>query len=75
MISSTRVTNRIQFASKNRGETETSHILEGGLDDDEDEIVIKTLKKALKFYASLQGEDGSWPADYGGPLFLLPGLV
>ncbi|CAI9285435.1 unnamed protein product [Lactuca saligna] len=66
---------RFQFASKNRGETETSHILEGGLDDDEDEVVIKTLKKALKFYASLQGEDGSWPADYGGPLFLLPGLI
>ncbi|CAH1426798.1 unnamed protein product [Lactuca virosa] len=65
---------RFQFASKNRGETETSHILEEGQDDDEDEV-IKTLKKALKFYARLQGEDGSWPADYGGPLFLLPGLI
>ncbi|PWA92388.1 squalene cyclase [Artemisia annua] len=43
---------------------------------DDDEVVVKaSLKKALRFYSTLQGEDGSWPADYGGPLFLLPGLV
>jgi lanosterol synthase len=29
----------------------------------------------MKFYAKLQAEDGHWPGDYGGPLFLLPGLV
>nr|KAG5686211.1 hypothetical protein BaRGS_005556 [Batillaria attramentaria] len=29
----------------------------------------------MKFYSQLQAEDGHWAGDYGGPLFLLPGLV
>lgn len=31
--------------------------------------------KGLNFYQCLQMEDGHWPGDYGGPLFLLPGLI
>ncbi|XP_045857691.1 lanosterol synthase [Meles meles] len=27
------------------------------------------------FYVGLQAEDGHWAGDYGGPLFLLPGLL
>lgn len=27
----------------------------------------------MRFYATLQAEDGHWAGDYGGPLFLLPG--
>ncbi|XP_055874418.1 lanosterol synthase-like isoform X1 [Biomphalaria glabrata] len=29
----------------------------------------------MKFYSKLQAEDGHWAGDYGGPLFLTPGLV
>ncbi|XP_050388661.2 lanosterol synthase isoform X1 [Patella vulgata] len=29
----------------------------------------------MKFYSKLQAEDGHWAGDYGGPLFLMPGLV
>ncbi|XP_055494164.1 lanosterol synthase [Leucoraja erinacea] len=29
----------------------------------------------MTFYAQLQAEDGHWAGDYGGPLFLLPGLL
>ncbi|XP_013417878.1 lanosterol synthase-like [Lingula anatina] len=29
----------------------------------------------IKFYSKLQAEDGHWAGDYGGPLFLMPGLV
>ncbi|XP_059823406.1 lanosterol synthase isoform X2 [Hypanus sabinus] len=29
----------------------------------------------VQFYAKLQAEDGHWAGDYGGPLFLLPGLL
>ncbi|XP_020034252.1 lanosterol synthase isoform X1 [Castor canadensis] len=29
----------------------------------------------VTFYAELQAEDGHWAGDYGGPLFLLPGLL
>ncbi|XP_061858748.1 lanosterol synthase [Colius striatus] len=31
--------------------------------------------KGMRFYAALQAEDGHWAGDYGGPLFLLPGLL
>ncbi|XWS73368.1 hypothetical protein CRYUN_Cryun02cG0122100 [Craigia yunnanensis] len=40
-----------------------------------DEMVRTTLRRSLRFYSSLQAQDGFWPGDYGGPLFLLPGLV
>ncbi|KAE8580644.1 hypothetical protein XENTR_v10024495 [Xenopus tropicalis] len=29
----------------------------------------------ITFYSALQAEDGHWAGDYGGPLFLLPGLL
>uniref|UniRef100_A0A3B3CQ52 Lanosterol synthase (2,3-oxidosqualene-lanosterol cyclase) n=1 Tax=Oryzias melastigma TaxID=30732 RepID=A0A3B3CQ52_ORYME len=29
----------------------------------------------MHFYSLLQAEDGHWGGDYGGPLFLLPGLL
>lgn len=29
----------------------------------------------VNFYQNLQADEGSWPGDYGGPQFLLPGLV
>jgi lanosterol synthase len=35
----------------------------------------ESFKKALKFFTLLQTDDGHWANDYGGPLFLLPGLI
>jgi squalene/oxidosqualene cyclase-like protein len=37
--------------------------------------VEDALQQAMHFYSSIQTEDGNWTGDYGGPLFLLPGLV
>ena len=31
--------------------------------------------KAMQFYQMIQCEDGHWGGDYGGPMFLMPGLV
>jgi cycloartenol synthase len=31
--------------------------------------------KGLFFYQTLQCDDGHWAGDYGGPMFLMPGLV
>jgi squalene/oxidosqualene cyclase-like protein len=31
--------------------------------------------KGISFYQMLQCDDGHWAGDYGGPMFLLPGLV
>ncbi|KAK2969244.1 hypothetical protein RJ640_003478 [Escallonia rubra] len=39
------------------------------------EAVETTLRRGLRFYSTIQAEDGHWPGDYAGPLFLLPGLV
>lgn len=37
--------------------------------------VKESAKKAGHFYSMLQCDDGHWAADYGGPHFLMPGLV
>lgn len=37
--------------------------------------VKESLKKAAHFYSMLQTEDGHWAGDYGGPHFLMPGLI
>lgn len=37
--------------------------------------VHAALRNGASFYESLQAEDGHWPGDYGGPMFLMPGLV
>ncbi|VVB14235.1 unnamed protein product [Arabis nemorensis] len=39
------------------------------------EVVNVTLRRSLRFYSTLQSQDGFWPADCGGPLFLVPALT
>lgn len=36
---------------------------------------FRTAYKGIHFYKSLQAAEGHWPGDYGGPMFLLPGLI
>ena len=33
------------------------------------------VRSGIYFYQTLQTDEGSWPGDYGGPMFLLPGLI
>lgn len=40
-----------------------------------EELVTTTIRRAISFYSTIQAHDGHWPGDYGGPLFLIPGLV
>ena len=35
----------------------------------------QAAREAIKFYSTLQTEDGHWAGDYGGPMFLLPGIL
>lgn len=37
--------------------------------------VTEAIHKGVHFYSMLQTEDGHWSGDYGGPHFLLPGLI
>ncbi|GJP77609.1 hypothetical protein CLOP_g7972 [Closterium sp. NIES-67] len=41
----------------------------------DENAVDVTLKRAVRFYETIQAEDGHWAGDYGGPLFLMPGLL
>lgn len=36
---------------------------------------LSAAKNGYTFYKNLQAHDGHWPGEYGGPMFLLPGLV
>ncbi|KAK4684411.1 hypothetical protein P7C73_g5763, partial [Tremellales sp. Uapishka_1] len=36
---------------------------------------LESARNGLRFYKNLQAEDGHFPSEYGGPLFLIPGLV
>lgn len=37
--------------------------------------VANHLKGAISFYECLQQDDGHFPGDYGGPMFLFPGML
>jgi len=41
----------------------------------EPKTVRDATKKAVHFYSMLQTQDGHWTGDYGGPHFLMPGLI
>ncbi|KAH7890717.1 terpenoid cyclases/protein prenyltransferase alpha-alpha toroid [Phlebopus sp. FC_14] len=36
---------------------------------------VEAAQNGYTFYKYLQSHDGHWPGEYGGPMFLLPGLV
>ncbi|KAI6112730.1 terpenoid cyclases/protein prenyltransferase alpha-alpha toroid [Pisolithus sp. B1] len=36
---------------------------------------LEAARNGFTFYKHLQSHDGHWPGEYGGPMFLLPGLV
>ncbi|CAK9181642.1 unnamed protein product [Ilex paraguariensis] len=66
---------RIQFGKENPCELQLPQMKVGSEAEITEETAATTLRRALRFYSTLQAEDGHWPGDYGGPLFLLPGLL
>jgi cycloartenol synthase len=40
-----------------------------------EEVVNDSLRAGIGYYQSVQSEQGLWPGDYGGPMFLMPGLL
>ncbi len=43
--------------------------------DQKEQLLIDGLMKGMGYFSQLQSKEGHWPGDYGGPLFLLPGLL
>lgn len=41
----------------------------------DEQRVAEHLRGAISFYEGLQCEDGHWAGDYGGPMFLFPGVL
>ena len=36
---------------------------------------LESARNGYEYYKHLQAHDGHWPGEYGGPMFLIPGLV
>ncbi|XP_059453133.1 cycloartenol synthase 2 isoform X2 [Corylus avellana] len=66
---------RIQFAKENPRGAVLPQVKVNETDDVTEEMVTRTLRRAISFHSTLQAHDGHWSGDYGGPMFLMPGLV
>ena len=64
---------RMQSADKRRGIVRPPKVAKGKQPTDEQ--CKESAQAALLFYETLQQDDGHWPGDYGGPMFLMPGLI
>lgn len=47
----------------------------GGIKEDLAREARGAAARGFNYFSALQDDDGHWPADYGGPMFLMPGLV
>ncbi|CAH2034328.1 unnamed protein product [Thlaspi arvense] len=65
---------RLQFSRENLNSSVLPQVKVEDGDDLTDKMVESTLKRGVDFYSTIQAHDGHWPGDYGGPMFLLPGL-
>ncbi|KAL8495113.1 hypothetical protein ACS0TY_019326 [Phlomoides rotata] len=66
---------RLQLSKEIPATTDIPQVKVKDVEDITEEKVTNTLRRAISFHSTLQAKDGHWPGDYGGPMFLLPGLV
>lgn len=66
---------RLQFSKEKPSTTVLPQVKVKETEIITDEQVANTLRRAVSFHSTLQAHDGHWPGDYGGPMFLMPGLV
>ncbi|KAJ0984426.1 hypothetical protein J5N97_002782 [Dioscorea zingiberensis] len=66
---------RLQFAKENPLELTLPQVKVRDDEDVTEEAVTTTVRRAISRHSTLQAHDGHWPGDYGGPMFLMPGLV
>ncbi|VAI40332.1 unnamed protein product [Triticum turgidum subsp. durum] len=66
---------RMQLAKANPQKVDLPVVKLGEHEDVTEEATWSSLKRAVSRVCNLQAHDGHWPADYGGLLFILPGLI
>ncbi|KAK6941205.1 Squalene cyclase, N-terminal [Dillenia turbinata] len=66
---------RIQFAKENPLGKILPPVKVKDTEEITEEAITNTLRRAISFYSTIQAHDGHWPGDYGGPMFLMPGLI
>ncbi|KAG7945107.1 hypothetical protein I3843_15G136300 [Carya illinoinensis] len=66
---------RIQLVKENPHGAILPQVKVKEIEDITEEMVTRTLRRAVNFHSTIQANDGHWPGDYGGPMFLMPGLV
>ncbi|GJY38668.1 cycloartenol synthase [Tanacetum coccineum] len=66
---------RVEFAKENSVSVFPPKVNIKDAEDITEDKVTNVLRRAIGFHSTLQADDGHWPGDYGGPMFLLPGLV
>ncbi|RXH67287.1 hypothetical protein DVH24_027407, partial [Malus domestica] len=66
---------RIQFAKESPCATNLPQLKVKDQEEVTEEAVTTTLQRAVSFYSTIQAHDGHWAGDYGGSMFLLPGLI
>lgn len=65
----------MKFAKENPRDEVLRQVKVKDIHDISEETVTRTLRRAISFHSTIQSHDGHWPGDYGGPMFLMPGLV
>ncbi|XP_050146235.1 cycloartenol synthase-like isoform X2 [Malus sylvestris] len=63
------------FAKENPFATNLPQLKVKNQEEVTEEAVTTTLRRSLSFYSTIQAHDEHWAGDYGGPMFLLPGLI
>ncbi|KAL3700609.1 hypothetical protein R1sor_018631 [Riccia sorocarpa] len=66
---------RLHLAKKNPLPTLPDQVFVRSNADLTPDNVETSLTRSLRFYSTIQSDDGHWGGDYGGPMFLLPGLI
>nr|UXX25229.1 cycloartenol synthase [Aloe vera] len=66
---------RLQFAKEHPLELDLPHIKLAEHEAVTEDALVTSLRKGISRFSTLQAHDGHWPGDYGGPMFLMPGLI
>lgn len=45
------------------------------MNNQQDKKVLDAALKGINYFSTLQADEGQWPGEYGGPMFLMPGAI